>query len=293
MKLCPHESSNIDDYDTLEHTGSAECFPSMVEEGNITTTTKNVTSNTPPKESNIIEDEEAPNQESDYSSDDSSTDSNVIEQGYTKPLDISEIRTSEEIPELSEQDVLPGNAQVRTSSRNIKQITRFEENPDTYNTTLKHHQCQSYYNKKSKKKLVKAYKKEVLLPRSISDKPQIGEYPTIYFPPPINRFHTVKIMDMKALTGCKNATIKEIRNLVANGTFDKDVNPEPDEPIIDVMETDKINLDQHGNLDKLKFRMCVRGDIQNKLTPDMEDSHSPAAAFRMLRMFMGLSAQKC
>ena len=38
--------------------------------------------------------------------------------------------------------------------------------------------------------------------------------------------------------------------------------------------------------------MCVRGDIQKKLTPDMEDSHSPAAAFRMLRMFMGLEAQK-
>ena len=67
--------------------------------------------------------------------------------------------------------------------------------------------------------------------------------------------------------------------------------PEPDEPIIYIMETNKIKLDQHGNLDKLKVRMCVRGDIQKKLTPDMEDSHSPAAAFRMLRMFMGLAAQ--
>ena len=96
---------------------------------------------------------------------------------------------------------------------------------------------------------------------------------------------------MKALTGWKNATRKEIKNLVANGTFDKDVVPEPDEPVIDVMETNKIKLDQNGNLDKLKVRMCVRGDIQKKLTPEMEDSHSPAAAFRMLRMFMGLAAQ--
>ena len=97
-----------------------------------------------------------------------------MEQGYTKPLDVSEIKTSEETPELSEQDVLPGNSQVRTSCRNRKQITRFEDNPDTYNSTLQHHQHQSYYNKKSKKKLVKAYKAEVFLPRSISDNPQLG-----------------------------------------------------------------------------------------------------------------------
>ena len=155
--LRPHEYSNIDEYDTLENTGSAEYFPSMFEKGNITTTTttENVTSNTPPKESTIIEYEE-PEPHSDDSSDDSSTDSNVMEQGYTKPLDISEIKTSEEIPELTEQDVLPGNSQVRTSSRNRKQITRFEDNPDTYNSTLQHHQCQSYYNHKSKNKLVKA-----------------------------------------------------------------------------------------------------------------------------------------
>ena len=175
MKLCPHESSNIDKYDTLELTGSAEYFPSMFEEGNITTTTKNVTFSTPQQESNIIEDEEAPNQDSEDSSNDSSTDSNIAVQGYTKPLDISDIQTSEEIPELSEQDLLPANAQVISSSRNRKQITRFEYNPDTYNSTLQHHQCQNYYNKKSKKKLVKAYKVDI--------------------------FQTMKIMDMKALTG--------------------------------------------------------------------------------------------
>ena len=78
----------------------------------------------------------------------------------------------------------------------------------------------------------------------------------------------MKIMDVKALTGWKNATRKKNKNLVTNGTFDKNVFPEPDEPIIDVMETIKIKLDQHRNLDKLKVRICVRGDIQKKLTPD-------------------------
>ena len=68
--------------------------------------------------------------------------------------------------------------------------------------------------------------------------------------------------------------------------------PEPDEPIIDLMETKKLQLDQHGNLEKLKNRKCVKGDIQKKLTPGLEDSHSPAAAFRMIRMFTDLASQK-
>ena len=34
IKLRPNESSIADDYDTLEHTGSAEQFPSMFEDGN-------------------------------------------------------------------------------------------------------------------------------------------------------------------------------------------------------------------------------------------------------------------
>ena len=82
---------------------------------------------------NIEEDEEqAPPQNFDDSSDDSSTESNIDLQGYTKPLDISEMQTPEEIPELSEQEIIPDKPSVRTSSRNRKQITRFEDNPDTY-----------------------------------------------------------------------------------------------------------------------------------------------------------------
>ena len=47
MRLRPNESSNIDDYATLEHTGSAEDFPSMFEEGN-KDTTKTSSSKDPP-----------------------------------------------------------------------------------------------------------------------------------------------------------------------------------------------------------------------------------------------------
>ena len=57
-------------------------------------------------------------------------------------------------------------------------------------------------------------------------------------------------------------------------------------------EDTSIYFHQYGNLDKLKVRMCVTGDLQKKLTRDMDDPHSPDAAYRMLRMFIGLAAQK-
>ena len=52
------------------------------------------------------------------------------------------------------------------------------------------------------------------------------------------------------------------------------------------MEANKIKLNKDGKLVKLKTYLCVRGDIQKKIMPDMEDSHSPAAAYRMLKMFL-------
>ena len=124
----------------------------------------------------IIEEDEAhtPPQKFDDSSDDSSTEAGIDEQGYTKPLEISEMQTPEYIPESSEQDIIPDKPTVRTSSRNRKQITRFEDNPDTYNETLQHNQCKKYYNNKSKKKLLKAYKAEVVEPRIASENPQLG-----------------------------------------------------------------------------------------------------------------------
>ena len=48
---------------------------------------------------------------------------------------------------------------------------------------------------------MKAYKAEVVGPRIASENPQLGEDPTIYFPPPINIFQTMKIEDPKAQGG--------------------------------------------------------------------------------------------
>jgi hypothetical protein len=47
-----------------------------------------------------------------------------------------------------------------------------------------------------------------------------------------------------------------------------------------------IKLDQDGNVDKLEVRMCVRGDLQKKKDPNMEDPHSPAASMIMSKLLM-------
>ena len=50
----------------------------------------------------------------------------------------------------------------------------------------------------------------------------------------------MKIEYSKAQGGWKSSTRKEIKSLVSKGTFDKDVVPKSGEPVIDVMETNKI-----------------------------------------------------
>ena len=59
-----------------------------------------------------------------------------------------------------------------------------------------------------------------------------------------------------------------------------------------ITEANKKNLDQHGYLDKLKGHMCVTGDIQKKLIPDIEDTLSPTSAFKMLKLFLALGSQR-
>ena len=102
IRLRPNESFLADDYDTLEHTGSAEKFPSMFEEGNengmLSRLIQNQTLDNTSKETpTIVEDQE--DQEEEYtpqsfddSSDDSSTELDREEQGYIKPLQKSSSR---------------------------------------------------------------------------------------------------------------------------------------------------------------------------------------------------------
>ena len=59
------------------------------------------------------------------------------------------------------------------------------------------------------------------------------------------------------------ATMKEIKNLTNNQTFLIE-DPKDGEPMIPCMGVYKAKIQSDGSLDKLKLRIVVRGDLQNK-----------------------------
>ena len=254
-KSCTHTADDI-----LEHTGDATNFPSIFEEGNYN----------PQEDKN------------DNLSDVSSQESYTEDQGYTGPLDDSESQT---ISEIADQDIVSSEqSQTRASSRIRKRTPRFEEDPSTYKPTMRQHDI------KNKKALMKAYKVEVIHSSLPENETIEGTDPSIFFPPPASIHQTIRIKDEVAKNGWFKAVRKEVTQLVKSGTFDITVKPNPGEAVIDIMETNKIKLNKDGMLDKLKSHLCVRGDIQKKKCPDMEDSHSPAAAFRYAKI---LSSSCC
>jgi hypothetical protein len=76
---------------------------------------------------------------------------------------------------------------------------------------------------------------------------------------------------------------KELKTLVESGTFQEDTLHEG-ETSTPVMETSKVKAKSDGSLDKLKTRLVVRGDLQDKNIT--EDKWSPTASFRSLKMFL-------
>ena len=59
------------------------------------------------------------------------------------------------------------------------------------------------------------------------------------------------------------ATLKEINSLINNQNFLVE-DPEKDEPVTPCMDVYKDKIQSDVILDKLKLRIVVRGDIQNK-----------------------------
>ena len=58
------------------------------------------------------------------------------------------------------------------------------------------------------------------------------------------------------------ATQKEIKNLIKNQTFL--VEYKKGEPVTPFMDVYKAKIQSDGSFDKLKFRIVIRGDLQNK-----------------------------
>ena len=76
------------------------------------------------------------------------------------------------------------------------------------------------------------------------------------------------IAEVKKLSGnikkpWLRATLKEVKNIINNQTFlieDKNES----EPVTPCMDVYKAKIQSDGSLDKLKLRIVVRGDLQNK-----------------------------
>ena len=79
------------------------------------------------------------------------------------------------------------------------------------------------------------------------------------------------------------ATLKEIENLINNQTFLVE-DPEKDDPVTACMDVYKAKIKSYGILDKLKLRIVVRGDLQNKEL--VGDAWSPTASMRTLKYFL-------
>ena len=79
------------------------------------------------------------------------------------------------------------------------------------------------------------------------------------------------------------AIYKEIKGLFDSDTFTLSDRPLPTDEIVPVKLTLKTKLNSHGGLDKLKARVCLRGDMQEKGNINV---WSPTSSTRLLKRFI-------
>ena len=202
--------------------------------------------------------------------------------GHTRPWDDhdhAQVQDEQETPELADAEI----SRTERSKRSRKKPTllSFDFNSQDRKWTESRSQA--------KKALMKAYATEVVEPNN----PKLGqgEDPAEYFPPPMNVMQMLRYKDGKKKTAWLKALKKELKTIIDSGTLNNRENPKPDDVVVSTTEANKIKLDQQGNVDKLKVRVCVRGDLQKKKDPTMEDPHSPAASMRMSKLLMAEAAR--
>ena len=84
------------------------------------------------------------------------------------------------------------------------------------------------------------------------------------------------------------ATLKEIQNIINNHTLLIEDQNEG-EPVSPCMDVYTANIKSDGSLEKLKLRIVVRGDLQNKEM--VGDTWSPTSSMRTLKYFLADSAK--
>ena len=94
-------------------------------------------------------------------------------------------------------------------------------------------------------------------------------------------------MDPKIKAQWIEAIRRELKSTIQH-TFSLDGQPLPGEQIIRLMLTFKAKMNSLDGLEKLKARLCARGDLQNI---EEEDIFSPTASKRLLKMFLALGVE--
>ena len=103
------------------------------------------------------------------------------------------------------------------------------------------------------------------------------------FIPEPRKFSEVKKISYNIKKPWLKATLKEINILINNQTFligDQD----EDELVTPCMDVYKAKIQSDGSIDKLKLRIVVRWDFQNKEM--VGDTWSPTASMRTLKCFL-------
>jgi hypothetical protein len=106
--------------------------------------------------------------------------------------------------------------------------------------------------------------------------------PSSFMPPPMGIRSVLKMSDLKIGEAWLRAYQKEVKTLIDAEIFALD-KPKDGEPVIPTMETNKVKIKSDGSLNKLKCKVVVRGGLRDTA---MEDSWSPTATSRSLKMFL-------
>ena len=108
-----------------------------------------------------------------------------------------------------------------------------------------------------------------------------------FIPEPRNFSEVTKLSDNIKIP-CLKSTLKQIKNLINNQTDLIEYQNEG-EPLTPCMDVYKAKIQYDGSLDKLKLRIVVRGDFQNKEM--VGDTWSPTASMRTLKYFLAYAAK--
>ena len=109
------------------------------------------------------------------------------------------------------------------------------------------------------------------------------------FPEPMNLKQILRMQE-PLRTKWIEATVKEIKVIFDNNTFNTEDMPLPSEQVLPIKIVYKTKVNADGSLNKLKARVVVRGDLQ-KLRPG-ENTWSPTASMRLLKTFVASATQE-